>query len=423
MRMMSSVLLIVWALGCGRVDPGSLRSEPTPSGGRDASVGDGSRSDASLADGSTPTPMPPAARDLDNDGFSDLVLQVEQREVVIHHGGPAGVERLPREVILGGFNPPMSMAHDLNADGFTDLVVSGTHILFGGSDLDRFHVSLEYCCSLTTWRPPRSRFAAVLIGDGAYDFGFRVFRARAETVDTQPSDTVGGAVGQSGASFDELFATGDFDGDGDEEIAFGAFGEAGFIGKVRIYSGDPPSLSTTLERSGARNFGGVLAVGDYNGDGKSDLAVGGWRAMSSGAVIAIYHGAPSGLSTQPQRTFEIDNSGNFPAPSLAAIGDVNADGYGDLAIGTPISSSEGSALLYFGSSEGLGATADRELAREQNTFGFRVGGIGDVNGDGIADFVITGLGAAFVHFGNSAGSFERPSQTLVYQGAQLYPAR
>lgn len=80
--------------------------------------------------------------------------------------------------------------------------------------------------------------------------------------------------------------------------------------------------------------------------------------------------------------------------SVGAAGDVNGDGYSDVIVGAQNyfngESGEGLAFVYHGSASGLSVTADWTAEGNQlnASFGYSVGGAGDVNGDGYSDVIV-----------------------------------
>jgi hypothetical protein len=104
--------------------------------------------------------------------------------------------------------------------------------------------------------------------------------------------------------------------------------------------------------------------------------------------------------------------------SVAAAGDVNGDGYGDVIVGAPGYDTgqpfAGAAFVFLGSASGIGdgspatASAGLESDQSESQFGWRVSGAGDVNGDGYDDVIVgawgyDGEGAAFVFHGSADG--------------------
>lgn len=160
-------------------------------------------------------------------------------------------------------------------------------------------------------------------------------------------------------------------------------GSVNQAGAVDVLYGSPDGLSESaaqfLHQDGADlhesseagdRFGPAVANGDFDGDGFADLAIGSpgedLKTLGAGAV-AILYGGPAGVGTRRDRTIHEPSSaqrhGDHFGAALAT-GDLDGDGFADLAIGTPDAraagaSSAGSVTVVYGSSKGLRpATAD-----------------------------------------------------------------
>jgi hypothetical protein len=150
----------------------------------------------------------------------------------------------------------------------------------------------------------------------------------------------------------------------------------------------------------------ALAVGDFNGDGYSDLAVGAVRdsltsvgdEVENGQVF-IYSGSRHGLTTTPTVLAGPNNGDNRFGTALAA-GDTNGDGYADLAVGDPATiqlSAPGKVSLFVGSAAGLTSSSVQTItSNHPNKHGWFGDALtfSDVNGDGHTDLVI---GEPFAH--------------------------
>lgn len=183
----------------------------------------------------------------------------------------------------------------------------------------------------------------------------------------------------------------DYNGDGFADVALGV--PAPPAGRVLIFFGGPelPGLVPDVTLEGGPDFGcGVGAVGDANGDGFTELAVGAGCGEGSGTgVVTIYLGGPTGPVKGPMLY-----PGNVTAgfgTSMASAGDFNGDGYGDVIVG-----GREFAQIFLGSPAGVRTTSAFGLSGlpsdPSNLTSFpatTVHGPGDVNGDGLADLVVT----------------------------------
>lgn len=203
---------------------------------------------------------------------------------------------------------------------------------------------------------------------------------------------------------------GDLDADGAPELALGAPAGTPPSGSVRIVSSrDGHTLRTLVGEQPGERFGhAVCSLGDVDGDGVDDLAVGAPQFDATaflegrvyvfsgldGSLIRTHTGAPHELLGQ----------------SLGGVGDVDGDGRGDLLIGAPFSDAgafnAGSARLFSGGDGALLFSVDGAQVGDQ--LGHWVARAGDLDGDGVQDLAVgapgddTGgldAGAVFVHSG------------------------
>ena len=140
-----------------------------------------------------------------------------------------------------------------------------------------------------------------------------------------------------------------------------------------------------------------LSSGDINGDGKADLAV--VYGGTSGTVVP-YLSSGNGVFVKGS-TFAAGNS-----PRAAAIGKLNSDAYGDLAIPT----STGVTILFGSPSGALTAGHSVPYQNPSGHFGFGESLLlADVSKDGKTDMVFAGPNLVFVYKGNGDGTFATPS--------------
>ncbi|XP_023573974.1 integrin alpha-IIb isoform X5 [Octodon degus] len=206
-------------------------------------------------------------------------------------------------------------------------------------------------------------------------------------------------------------AAGEFNGDPrTPEYVVGAPTWSWTLGAVEILDSHHQMLCRLHGEQMASYFGHSVAVTDVNGDGRHDLLVGAplfmdsWADRKLAEVGRVYlflqpptpHmlGTPSLLLTGTQLY------GRFGS-AIAPLGDLNLDGYNDVAVAAPYGGSRGrgQVLLFLGQSEGLGARPSQVLDSPLHAgsgFGFSLRGAKDIDDNGYPDLVVGAYGAGKV---------------------------
>ncbi|XP_053734440.1 integrin alpha-6-like isoform X3 [Synchiropus splendidus] len=183
----------------------------------------------------------------------------------------------------------------------------------------------------------------------------------------------------------------------------------GYSGQVAFLRADPltPSnLSVELVLSGpglASSFGYDVAVVDLNSDGWDDLAVGAPQfylkdSLVGGAVyIYINHKGKDWQNREPIRL--LGQKESMFGLAVENIGDINQDGYKDIAVGAPYEGS-GKVYIFCGSAEGIHRKAAQVLhSRDKavSLFGYSLSGNLDIDDNGYPDLAVGSLsGSVFV---------------------------
>lgn len=364
---------------------------------------------AAAPDGSSANTQPRAATiaDVNGDGKADILLSnLNSSDVTVLLGKGDGTVSVPTiGYAVGGYPQQPPLVGDFNGDGKADIIVSDaefSYVFLKGYGDGTFLSALNYYGSTNSYGFDIA--SGDFNGDGKPDFvisgccnsalGITVFLSRAD------GSLMPGVNYGSGGHLRSV-AVADFNGDGKLDIV--AVDQSLIVAEVFLGVGDGtftlnPTTFTTDVGTEATPY--YVVTGDFNHDGKVDLAV------ANGLDIGVLPG---------------DGAGNFSAPTSYPLSqfadnltaaDVNGDGYLDLVVPLDSKPSNGVAILL-GKSDNSGTfNPETDVAAGFN-HNFAAA-VGDLNGDGKADLVFSvedgsaSQGVA-VALGNGDGTFQSPS--------------
>jgi len=289
------------------------------------------------------------AGDVNADGFDDVIVgaffydngQVNEGAAFVYLGSNAGLPSaydwmIESDEAVAMLGRSVGTAGDVNNDGYDDVIV-GVPGLDNGGGAWVFHGSATGLSTHADWAVQSD----------------------------QPSNSAFGFM---------VSTAGDVNNDGYDDVIVGAYtyDEPPFIqpGRAYVYHGSEDGLSTIPDwitsggQSNASYGISLTAAGDVNGDSYDDVMVGANEftngEFSEGRAF-VFHGSASGLSMEPEWTFENNVEKACLGTSVGAAGDVNNDGYGDVIVGAPFgvcsnfpTSPLGRAYTFHGSIDGLG---------------------------------------------------------------------
>lgn len=349
--------------------------------------------------------------DFNNDGFGDVAYSAGNAtvggkkgagQIVALYGSASGVTSTKRTTISqnttgvpgsaetgDGFGW-VSAYGDYNGDGYDDLAVSAQ-----GEDVDG---DVDGGTVLIVWGSAKGLSGATTVKDPA----------------VSSHDWWGTAL-----------ASGDFDGDGKEDLAVGSSSNRvyvfkGGISKSGTYGGRY-SFTTDI-RSGKGTGTLVLTAGDVNGDKRTDVVVDGFETDGDWGYNTNWYvpGTASGLSSAGAKELK--------RGIITGIGDINGDGFGDIVTGqdwdpskdgsepsVPESSTGGKVHVVYGTPDGPGTTVAVTqdsgnvpgASERGDWFGSELS-LGDINGDGKTDLVVGSPGE------NLGGVVNTGAVTVLY---------
>jgi hypothetical protein len=193
----------------------------------------------------------------------------------------------------------------------------------------------------------------------------------------------------------EGVAVGDFDGSGHT-----GFATCDTYGYVYVFLGNGNGTFTAAVPTMAPNCS-ILVAGDFNGDGKLDLAV----PNFGNDTVLILLGNGNGTFTPGVSLALGTNNG----PSSIAVGDFNGDGKLDIAVAVTVGSPSDLVKIFLGNGDGTFVAASTVTLGAYEPYGIAVG---DFNGDGKLDLAVADSGSAEVTIllGNGDGTFAAGGQ-------------
>jgi hypothetical protein len=356
--------------------------------------------------------------DLDGDGHDDVVIGDSLATVGagtygtvgVFLGRPSGANELGDADILFS-NPDYSSAMGGSVSAPGDVTGDGATDLFIGGSWDSTSASAA---------------GAVWLFEGPFTAGH----------DLTPADAVASFYGESASDrLNTAVLLGDIDGDGNNDIALGAptSSAGGRGGTAYLYYGSVSGAHTVSAADarirgatvGDEAGGTIVGLGDTNGDGRDDFAIAASTAEGGGSyrgAVYIYDHAPHGgmrvSSADATWTGAVDQA--QAGASLLAPGDINGDGYTDMIVGSiNVTDYNSTVSVLYGpvTDGGSLASADATLATNDgyDAFGWNLADGGDTNGDGEWDLWVSAesrdgyTGAAWLLPGPFAGSMDAES--------------
>ncbi len=344
--------------------------------------------------------------DVNGDGYDDIVVgayaytagQTNEGAAFVFHGGPSGIPNgspataaaiLQSDQAGSSLGYSVAGAGDVNNDGYDDVVVGAPNY--------------------PATQPGAGTGAALVFHGGPTGVG-----------NGDPTNADAFAPGQAGGRFgDAVAGAGDVNGDGYDDIvtlnyessSAQIFIDLGSFGGV----GTTPATILTTVGSGVTSH--LTGLGDVNGDGYDDIIIGAENYNSLEGAVFIVHGSPTGvpngaLANIATTRITSKQTGSRLGMYVGRVGDVNNDGYADVACSTGdyVESNRQTTFVFLGGPAGVLATSPLDAVatvseRGQFSSG-EVAGAGDVNGDGFDDLIV-----GYSHY---SGAVADEGAALVY---------
>ena len=350
--------------------------------------------------------------DFNADGYDDLAIGAPTKDrsgngagvVNVLYGTPSGLAR--------GGNQLWSQDSPGVADQTEDFDVFGSALAWGDFDADGYD---DLAIGSPGEDTSQERAGAVHVLRGSPT---GLTSTRSQFWHQNTAGIVGSADPDD--AFGQALAAGDFDDDGYADLAIGVPGEDPG-GATAVLAGSADGLTSASDQLfippagedvAGNFFGSALAAGDLDGDGDDDLGVGNpWAdvgVQANAGSVTVLRGTSDGLTDEGRQVWTQATPGVLGTAEGSeayghslSIGDVNGDGFGDLAIGIHKDNVDGvgqagAAAVLLGSANALTAAGDQLWSQDSAGVPGEAEEfetvedvtLADFDGDGFADLVI-----------------------------------
>ncbi len=180
-------------------------------------------------------------------------------------------------------------------------------------------------------------------------------------------------------------------------------------------------------------YGNSLAAADVDGNGLEDLLVGAPHytdyddpsiKYEAGRVYIYHQGQQNGafsFDSTPTRILVGRAGGGRFGHAIASLGDVNGDGFNDVAISAPYED-HGNVYIYFGSASGLRSEPGQVISGSRfslRAFGFSLTGNADVDNNGYADLAVGAYQSDAIVYLPASPVIRMTNLSLVFEPAQI----
>lgn len=397
-----------------------------------------------------------AAGDLDGDGFSDVAFaavtpgyeETGSGTVYLYTGGEDGLGETPVAMVNGTeagdeFGWALAGVGDVDGDGLGDVLIGAPGSTQGGNYAGKAYL-FSGETALSTAAAPLSELEAATSLSASSE------QSAALPLSLWEPETASLSSGELGEAFGwPASIAGDVNGDGFDDLLVNSIGNPDlelpprsllYLGSADGVEGEPVWELTRSEwplpdEERPDDFAPLgfafSGVGDINGDGLDDVALSVIELDHAFGTVLLYTGSEDGLSAEPLWTATSNADDVIFGAKVRGAGDVNGDGFGDLAVISIDGPDEQIVVdIYHGDAEGPGDSADWTVDELDAFEGIGVGfaAPGDVDGDGFDDILVgapgfpqgEGMGSVSLYRGGEDGLQAQPAWNQVGAGFETY---